>query len=44
MLKDFLRLHQHELITAAIGFAITFAISLAITGDISDALARRARR
>jgi hypothetical protein len=37
------REHKHEIITAAIGFAISFALALAITGDFGDALARSKR-
>ena len=44
MLREWLSIHKPELITMAIGFAITFAVSLALSsGDISEAFARRRR-
>jgi len=43
-LREFLREHQPKLITAAIGMAVLFSVSFALTGDLSQAFGFAHRR
>jgi len=39
-----LKVHGHEIIVGSAVIAISFAIALAVTGDVNDAFAKASRR